>query len=180
MWPSSAGPSRWEELDLRVIPSYRDAFPDTVIGFSSHDPGAAASIAAFALGARVIEKHFTLDRTLPGSDHAFSLEPVALSGLVTELRQVREALGSPAKRRHPSERPALHKMGKKLVVRRDLEPGERLSAEDLASQSPGDGLAPYHLERLVGQRVTRRLRAGEAVTFDAFSVCAPSRSAARR
>ncbi len=71
-------PPAWDELDLRVITTYRELFPDSVIGFSSHDSGIAMALAAYVLGARIVEKHFTLNRAMRGSDHAFSLEPQGL------------------------------------------------------------------------------------------------------
>src|SRR6185437_7469855 len=86
-------PAAWDELDLRVITTYRDIFPETVIGFSSHDNGIAMAVAAFVLGARIVEKHFTLNRALKGTDHGFSLEPQGLRKMVRDLSRTRLALG---------------------------------------------------------------------------------------
>src|SRR5207237_9663046 len=136
-------PSAFEELDLRVIGTFRDRFPGAVIGFSSHDNGIAMPIAAYMLGARIVEKHFTLNRAGKGTDHAFSLEPVGLRKMVRDLQRTRLALGDGTKRTYPTEVPALAKMGKKIVAARDLPAGHLLTEEDFAYKSPGDGLAPY-------------------------------------
>jgi sialic acid synthase len=144
-------PAAPADLHLAVIDTFRREFPTVVIGFSGHDAGPELSWVAYALGARVIEKHFTLDQTRPGSDHHFSLEPQHLAELVAGLRRTRESLGSPEKIALPSEKPALRKMGKKLVAARDLPAGHRLSERDIAIKSPGDSLHPYRLPELLGR-----------------------------
>ena len=96
-------PAEWDELDLGVIGTYRAEFPETVVGFSSHDNGIAMAVAAYVLGSRIVEKHFTLNRALKGTDHVFSLEPPGLRKLVRDLRRTRVALGDGTKNVHPSE-----------------------------------------------------------------------------
>jgi sialic acid synthase len=86
-------PAEWHELDLRVITTYRDLFPEAVVGLSSHDNGIAMAVAAYVLGARIVEKHFTLNRALKGTDHKFSLEPTGLRKMVRDLQRTRVALG---------------------------------------------------------------------------------------
>lgn len=147
-------PPAWEELNLSVISTFREAFPDTVIGFSSHDSGIAMAVAGYVLGARVIEKHFTLNRAMKGTDHAFSLEPTGLRKMVRDLRRTRIALGDGIKATYPSERAPLMKMAKKLVAAREVPAGHRLTIADIAIKSPSDGLPPYELETILG-RVTR-------------------------
>lgn len=160
-------PARWSELDLRVIRSYRALFPDAVVGFSAHDNGgSSAAIAAYALGARIVEKHVTLDRSYRGTDQRFSLEPPMLMELVEELGRVRMALGSQAKRVHDSEREPWLKMAKKIVVDCDLRAGHVVRWEDLAFRSPGDGLAPSEASRVVGRTLRRPLARDMALTFD--------------
>jgi sialic acid synthase len=100
---TSGYPARFEELNLRVIETYRGLFPDTVIGLSDHDKGIAIAPVAYALGARIVEKHFTLDRTWKGTDQAFSLEPVGLRKMVRDLKRARLAMGDGIKRRYVSE-----------------------------------------------------------------------------
>ena len=86
-------PAAFDELDLGVIAQYRERFPGAVIGFSSHDNGIAMPVAAYVLGARIVEKHFTLDRNLPGPDHRFSLDPGGLAELVAAVREGERAIG---------------------------------------------------------------------------------------
>lgn len=159
-------PAQPHELNLSVITTYRREFPDTVIGYSGHDSGPDLSWTAFTLGARVIEKHFTLDRTSPGSDHHFSLEPDDLTALVDGLRRTRQALGSPVKRALPSEQPAIRKMGKKLVAARHLPAGHRLTEEDIAIKSPGDGLRPDQISEVVGMRLRQALLPDANITLE--------------
>jgi N-acetylneuraminate synthase/sialic acid synthase len=143
-------PAAWDELDLRVIETYRERYPSAVVGLSGHDNGISMPVVAYVLGARIVEKHFTLNRAMKGTDHRFSLEPQGLRKLVRDLRRTRRGLGSREKRMYPSEAEPAIKMGKKLVAARDLPAGYRLRAEDIALKSPGDGLPPYELERVVG------------------------------
>jgi N-acetylneuraminate synthase/sialic acid synthase len=119
------------------------------------------------LGARVIEKHFTLNHAWKGTDHAFSLMPEGLRKLVRDLRRVPVALGDGVKRPLAVEAKPLEKMGKKLVAARDLEQGHVLEAADIAIKSPADGgLPPYEFDRLVGRRLRRGLAFEDFVTFD--------------
>lgn len=159
-------PAEPEELNLAVLSTYRAEFPDTVVGFSGHDLGPWAAWTAYALGARVVEKHVTLDRTGPGSDHKFSLEQADIAELVDGLSRVRRSLGSRDKEVLPGERPAMNKMGKKLVAHRDLPAGQRLTLEDVAIKSPGDGLTPDRLAEVVGRRLGRPLAADADITLD--------------
>jgi len=147
-------PPAWEELNLSTIQTYRDRFPGTVIGFSSHDNGIAMATAAYALGARAVEKHFTLDRTMRGTDHAFSLEPAGLRKLVRDVRRTRVAMGDGIKRPFASEEAPVRKMSKCLVAARDLPQGHVLAADDLAARSPGGGMTPD----MIGEAVGRTLR----------------------
>jgi sialic acid synthase len=151
-------PTPAEEMNLRTIATFRDAFPDITVGLSDHSNGIAMAVTAFMLGGRIIEKHFTLNHTWKGTDHAMSLEPEGMRKMVRDLKRVRTSLGDGVKRTLPSEQSALHKMGKKLVAARELAPGHVLRADDIAIKSPGDGLAPYELDRLVGRKLARALR----------------------
>ena len=149
---TAAYPPEFEELNLRVITTFLEEFPGTVIGFASHDSGIAMALVAYVLGARVVEKHFTLNRTMRGTDHAFSLEPVGMRKVVRDLRRARAALGTGVKMPYPTEQGPLTKMRKKLVASRDLPAGHVLTADDLAIKSPGDGLPPYEWENMIGRR----------------------------
>lgn len=148
-------PAAFSELNLRVITTYRERFPHSIIGLSSHDNGISMAVAAYMLGARVIEKHFTLNHTWKGTDHAFSLEPDGFRKMVRDLNRVNLAMGDGAKRVYDSEKAPMLKMGKKLVAACDLPPGHTIRREDIAIKSPGDGLPPYEIDKVIG-RVTRQ------------------------
>ncbi|TML23037.1 MAG: N-acetylneuraminate synthase [Actinobacteria bacterium] len=161
---TAAYPAEAEDLNLNVISALRERFPDLVIGLSDHQNGIAMALVAYMLGARVIEKHFTLDHALKGTDHAFSLMPDGMRRLVRDLHRIPAALGDGVKRPLPVETKPLEKMGKKLVAARGLEAGHMLAADDLAIKSPADGgLPPYELDRIVGMRLLRPLRPDENV-----------------
>lgn len=163
---TSGYPCEFEEMNLRVITVYRERFPDIVIGLSAHDNGIAMALVGYILGARIIEKHFTLNRAMKGTDHAFSLERPGLRRLVRDLQRARVALGDGIKRPYPSEKKAMYKMGKKLVAARDLPPGHVLGPEDVAIKSPNDGLPPYELYNILGRRTRRALGEDENITFE--------------
>ncbi len=159
-------PPEWDQLDLKVIDTYRELFPRSVVGLSSHDSGIAMAIAAYVMGGRIIEKHFTLNRAMKGTDHSFSLEPQGMEKMVRDLRRTRLALGDGKKKVHPSETEAVLKMGKKLVAARDLVPGETLEAEDITACSPGDGVPPSELDRFIGQRLRQAVPKAGALSFE--------------
>ena len=159
-------PASFEEMNLEVITTFRQRFPRNVIGLSSHDNGIAMAVAAFMLGARVIEKHFTLNRTWKGTDHAFSLAPDGLRKMVRDLRRSRKALGDGIKRPYESEINPLIKMGKKLVAACDLPAGHTIRREDIAIKSPGNGMAPYELDKVIGRITLRPLKTDENIDFE--------------
>jgi N-acetylneuraminate synthase/sialic acid synthase len=164
---TAAYPCETEDLNLGVITTLRERYPEFVIGLSDHQNGISMALVAFMLGARVIEKHFTLNHAWKGTDHAFSLMPEGLRKLVRDLRRVPVALGDGVKRPLPVEAKPLEKMGKKLVAARDLELGHVLTADDVAIKSPADGgLPPHELERLVGRRLRRPVSFEDFLTFD--------------
>jgi sialic acid synthase len=155
---TAAYPVDAEQMNLRVITTLRERFRDIVIGLSDHQNGIALAPVAYALGARVIEKHFTLNRAWKGTDHAFSLEPVGLSKLVRDLQRTRVGLGDGIKRPYENELKPMLKMAKKLVAAKDLPAGHVLRAQDIALKSPNDGLSPQHYERIIGAKLTAPLK----------------------
>ena len=162
-------PAAFEELDLRVIATYRERFPGAVIGFSSHDNGIAMPVAAYMLGARIVEKHFTLNRAMKGTDHAFSLEPVGLRKMVRDLDRTFKAMGNGEKKIYESERAPIVKMGKSLVVARDLPGGHVLTADDIVMKSPGGGIPPYELDTVLGMVTTKALHEDDFLSLDALA-----------
>jgi N-acetylneuraminate synthase/sialic acid synthase len=167
---TSAYPCGFDELNLRVIESLRREYPSYVVGLSDHDNGIAMSVAAYVLGARIVEKHFTLNRANRGTDHAFSLEPVGLRKMVRDLRRTRLALGDGVKKPYPSETKALAKMSKALYAACDLRAGTVLTAADIALKSPGDqGLPPYYLDQVIGRKLARDLREDDLLSLEALA-----------
>jgi len=162
-------PAATEELDLRVISTYRDRFPDAVIGFSSHDNGIVMPVAAYMLGARIVEKHFTLNRAMKGTDHAFSLEPVGLRKMVRDLDRTFKAMGDGTKKLYDSERAPIVKMGKSLVVARNLPSGHVLGPKDIVMKSPGGGIPPYELDSVIGRTTLKPLHEDDFLSFDVLS-----------
>jgi len=162
-------PAAFEELDLRVIATYRERFPGAVIGFSSHDNGIAMPVAAYMLGARIIEKHFTLNRAMKGTDHAFSLEPVGLRKMVRDLDRIFSAMGNGEKKIYESEKAPIIKMGKSLVVAHDLPVGHVLTAADVVMKSPGGGIPPYEIDAVLGMVTTKALHEDDFLSFDVLA-----------
>ena len=148
-------PAEFDEMNLAVITTFRERFPSITVGLSSHDNGIAMALAAYMLGARVIEKHFTLNHTMKGTDQAFSLEPIGFRKMVRDIERVKVAIGNGVKQAYESEKAPIIKMGKKLVAARDLPAGYAIRREDIAVKSPGDGLQPYEIDKIIG-RVTRQ------------------------
>jgi N-acetylneuraminate synthase/sialic acid synthase len=162
-------PAAFEELNLKVITTFRERFPQTMVGLSSHDNGIAMAVAAYILGARVVEKHFTLNHTWKGTDHAFSLEPIGFQKMVRDLRRVRVAMGDGVKRVYDSEITPMVKMGKQLVAARDLPAGHAIRREDIAIKSPGGGLQPYEIDKVIGRTVRAALKQDDAITFESLN-----------
>jgi N-acetylneuraminate synthase/sialic acid synthase len=152
-----------------VISTYRDRFPGAVIGFSSHDNGIAMPVAAYILGARIVEKHFTLNRASKGTDHAFSLEPLGLRKMCRDLERTHKALGNGVKKIYESEKAPIIKMGKSLVVARDLPSGHILGPNDIVMKSPGGGIPPYDLNKVLGRVTLRPLMEDDFLTFEVLS-----------
>jgi sialic acid synthase len=160
-------PADVEDLNLSVVATLKERYPELVIGLSDHHNGIAMAPVAYMLGARAFEKHFTLNHAWKGTDHAYSLMPDGMRRFVRDLHRVPAALGDGVKRRLPSEERPLQKMGKKLVAARDLPAGHVLAEGDLVAKSPADGgLAPYELDRLLGKRLLRPLTFEQDVALD--------------
>ena len=163
---TSGYPPKFEELNIRVIETFRKEFPEAVIGFSSHDSGIAMALVGYMCGARALEKHFTLNRAWKGTDQAFSLEPNGLRRLVRDLQRAKIALGDGVKKSYPSERDPLLKMGKKLVASAGLPAGHVLTTKDIAFKSPGDGTAPYFIDFFVGKKLLTAVGEDEDIKFE--------------
>lgn len=163
---TAAYPASFDTLNLRVIPDFADKFPNAVIGLSDHENGIAMALVAYVLGARVFEKHFTLNHTSKGTDHAFSLEPAGMRKLVRDLRRIPLALGSDTKEVYDMEKAPIRKMGKSLYSAKSLPVGHKLTHEDLIFRSPGDGIPLYELENIVGRTLMTALSEEEPILFE--------------
>jgi N-acetylneuraminate synthase/N,N'-diacetyllegionaminate synthase len=160
----SAYPAPPEETNLRAMDSLRERFACPV-GFSDHTPGITVAVAAIARGASILEKHFTVDRSLPGPDHRASLDPRELTALVAAVRQVEAALGDGQKRPTPAELPTRTVARKSLVAARALRRGEALTAAAVTVKRPGTGIPPGDLPQALGRRLRRDLDVDEVIEW---------------
>lgn len=167
---TSGYPPSFEELNLQVISTFRERYPDLVIGFSGHDSGIAMAVVAFALGGRIVEKHFTLNRAMKGTDHAFSLEPDGLRKMVRDLRRARLAMGDGVKRRYDSEIAPHQKLAKMIVAARDLPEGTVVVESDLDYRSPGTGIPPAGRDLVVGKRLLKAVAEGSPILEEDLAV----------
>jgi N,N'-diacetyllegionaminate synthase len=133
------------------------------IGYSDHTLGIEIPIAAVAMGATIIEKHFTLDRTLPGPDHAASLEPHELSAMVKAIRKVELALGDGVKQLSPSEQKNIEFARKSIYAKKYINKGELFTAANLTTKRPGKGISPMKWDEIVGSRATRNYQPDESI-----------------
>jgi N,N'-diacetyllegionaminate synthase len=150
------------EVNLRAMSSIRYTL-GVAVGYSDHTEGIEVSIAAAALGASVIEKHFTIDRSLPGPDHKASLEPNELNAMVKAIRNVEVALGSDIKEPSISELKNMRIVRKSILASRKIEAGEILSASNLVIKRPGDGVSPMNWDNLIGQIASRKYLPDEKI-----------------
>lgn len=147
-------PTPMRDVNLHAMLTIRDAFGVTV-GYSDHTPGIEVPIAAVALGATVIEKHLTLDRTLPGPDHQASLEPDEFAAMVRAIRHIEQALGDGIKRPSPSEAENKPIARKSLVAAVTIRAGEPFTPANLAAKRPGTGLSPMRWDEVIGRPAPR-------------------------
>jgi sialic acid synthase SpsE len=165
---TSSYPCDNADVNLRAMDTLRRAF-EAPVGYSGHERGLAPTEAAVALGAVVVERHFTLDRTLPGPDHAASLEPRGLELLVRNIRNVEAALGSAEKRPAPAERPVRERLAKSVAAARPIRAGSVIRAEDLTVKGPGTGISPRFLHRVVGRVAEKDVPEDTLVPLEALS-----------
>ena len=161
---TSGYPPEFSELNLNVIGTFRERYPEATIGYSGHDSGIAMGLVAYVLGARLIEKHFTLNRAMKGTDHSFSLEPDGLRKMVRDLRRAKDALGDGVKRAYDSEIAPLKKLSKMIVAKEAISAGTMLTEEHFDYRSPGHGVPPADSHLLVGKKVVRDVDALTPIT----------------
>lgn len=161
---TSEYPAPMNEVNLRAMQTLKTAF-GLRVGYSDHTPGIEVAIAAVALGASVIEKHFTLDRTLPGPDHKASLEPHELKAMVLAIRSIEVALGDGVKRLTPGEAKNKLLARKSIVASRDIKAGEAFNNENLAAKRPGTGISPMRWDEVIGCRARRDFAMDEVIVL---------------
>lgn len=155
-------PTPMEDVNLRAMVNLKAAL-GVEVGYSDHTPGIEVPIAAVALGATVIEKHFTLDRTLPGPDHQASLEPGELKAMVDAIRNIERALGDGIKRPSASELKNKPIARKSLVAIRSIDAGEVFSADNVGAKRPGTGISPMRWDEVIGRAAPRAFAVDELI-----------------
>jgi len=155
-------PTPMSEVNLRAMKSIKHAF-GVEVGYSDHTPGIEVAVAAVALGASVIEKHFTLDCSLPGPDHKASLEPEDLEAMVAAIRNIETAMGDGVKRFTESEARNRPVMRKSLVASQAIRAGDTFSSNNIMCKRPGTGISPMRWDEIVGRKATRDFLADELI-----------------
>jgi len=155
-------PTVMPDVNLRAMLTIKDAFGVSV-GYSDHTPGIEVSVAAVAMGATVIEKHFTTDRNLPGPDQKVSLEPDELTEMVRAIRNIELALGDGNKKATASELENMPVARKSIVASRAIEVGDKLTEANLTTMRPGFGISPMEWDRIIGTLATRNYSVGEVI-----------------
>lgn len=155
-------PTPYEDVNLYAMETLKNRY-GVKVGYSDHTQGIEVPIAAIALGATVIEKHFTLDHTLPGPDHKASLEPQELKKMVKSIRNIESALGSSEKKVSPSERSNIAVARKSIVASRLIKKGEILNSDNLTTKRPGTGISPMKWNQIIGTRAVRNFEEDELI-----------------
>tara|TARA_R110002110_G_scaffold35929_8_gene120511 strand:- start:3774 stop:4844 length:1071 start_codon:yes stop_codon:yes gene_type:complete len=155
-------PAPFADIDLNAMGTLSAGF-GLPVGLSDHSAGIAVPVAAAALGAEVIEKHFTMDVTLPGPDHRASLEPADLSKMITSIREVEAALGKGLKEPKPSEQANMAVARRSLVALQPVDAGDVFTEANLGALRPGGGISPMRYWEFLGTRAARSMNAGEAL-----------------
>lgn len=155
-------PTPMRDVNLRAMEQLKMLNPGAV-GYSDHTVGIEVPIAAAALGARIIEKHFTLDKNLPGPDHRASLDPAELTAMVKAIRNIGQAMGNGEKHVSDSERPNIEVARKSIIAACDIKAGELLTEENLTVKRPGNGISPMLWDSVVGTRAIRDFKADHLI-----------------
>lgn len=162
---TSTYPATPENTNLNTIPVFQSIFEDCIIGLSDHTMGIGAAVASVSLGARVVEKHFTLKRADGGVDSAFSIEPHELKSLVVESERAFLSLGEVQLNTQKSEHKSL-RFKRSIYAVKDIEAGELLTHENIRIIRPGDGLAPKYYDQLIGTRASINIKFGTPISME--------------
>ena len=161
---NSAYPTPLEDVNLMAMFDIKSK-TGAQIGFSDHTLGIEVPIAAAALGATIIEKHFTLDRSFLGPDHKSSLEPHELSDMIKSIRNVEQALGNGIKEPQPSEKNNKNIVRKSLVASKEIKIGEKFTRDNITAKRPGNGLSPMLIEKIIGEKAKKNFVIDELITL---------------
>ena len=148
-------PTPMQDVNLKATQTIKYAFPGIHVGYSDHTKGIEVSIAAVAMGAAIIEKHFTLDKNMVGPDHKASLEPDELKAMVNAIRNIEKALGNGIKKPSPSELKNKPIARKSIVAARNIRKGESFTEENLTAKRPGIGISPMRWDEVIGKRASK-------------------------
>jgi N,N'-diacetyllegionaminate synthase len=159
---NSEYPTPFKDANLRAILTLKDAF-NVPVGYSDHTPGIEAAIAAVALGAIIVEKHFTLDKKMEGPDHPASLEPHELNEMVRAIRNIEEALGTGEKTPSLSEKKNIAIARKSIVAKRNIQKGEILTEDNITTKRPGTGISPMRWFEVLGNNTIRDFKEDEFI-----------------
>jgi N,N'-diacetyllegionaminate synthase len=159
---NTAYPSPFKDVNLRAMLTIRREF-DVRVGFSDHTPGIEASVAAVAMGAVVIEKHFTLDKTMEGPDHAASLNTSELRSMVRAIRNIELSLGDGIKRQSKSETENKGIVRKSIVAARVIKQGDVFTTDNITVKRPGTGISPMLWDKIIGKRAKKHFRVDELI-----------------
>ena len=157
-------PTPMEDVNLSAMLTIKTAL-DMAIGYSDHTLGIEIPIAAVALGATVIEKHFTLDKHMPGPDHAASLDPSELKAMTQAIRNVENAMGDGVKKPSPSEKKNMTAVRKSIVAKREIFKGEMFTDENITAKRPGHGISPMMWDSVIGKKAGRDFKENEPIDF---------------
>ena len=158
-------PAEISDMNLNIIKELKKKYPKNIIGLSDHENGIDAASVAFMLGAKVFEKHFTLNRSWKGTDQSFSLEPNGLRKLCRNLNRIPKMLGSKNKKFLLSEKKPIEKMRKMLVANKNLELGHKITLKDISFKSPGKGLEPHQYNLIVNKKLIKKIIKDEKFTL---------------
>jgi N,N'-diacetyllegionaminate synthase len=156
-------PTPFEDVNLRAMLTIENAFPGIAVGYSDHTIGIEVPIAAVAMGASVIEKHFTLDRDLPGPDHRASLEPHELTAMISAIRNIEKALGTGSKKPSPSELKNKPVARKSIVAAFPIKKGETFTGMNITVKRPGTGITPMRWDEMIGRKAGRNYKTDEII-----------------
>ncbi len=159
-------PANIEDMNLNCIKTLIKTFPNNIIGLSDHENGIDAASIAYMLGARIFEKHFTLNRSWKGTDQSFSLEPDGLRKLIRNLNRIPSMLGSNTKKILENEKAPIKKMAKSIVAAKEIDKDTIIKLEHLAFKSPGGGLRPYFRDQVLGKKLKSKKNKDDLINFE--------------